>query len=69
MKAFISITIGQEINGRNVVVKVDKACKDKEKIEEFIKTNKTMWNEFLEVPGGKVNFLCERHIHEIEVEE
>jgi hypothetical protein len=68
MKAFLCLTVGQEINGRNVVVRVDKASNKKEDIENFIKGGQGTWLEKLDVPGGKVDFFCERHLHEIEVE-
>jgi hypothetical protein len=68
MQTYICITVGQEINGRNVVIKVDKASTKKEDIEDYIKKNQTSWLEKIDVSGGKVDFFCERHIHEVEVE-
>lgn len=69
MKIYMCITVGQEINGKNVVVKVDRASKAKEDIEIYVNKNPTTWTEKIPVPGGAVNFFCERHIHEVEVEE
>jgi hypothetical protein len=63
------IVVGQELNGKNVIVRVDRASKNKEDIDLFISKNPATWTEKMNVPGGVVNFFCERHAHEVEVEE
>jgi len=69
MKIFMCIVVGQEVNGKNVIVRVDRASKSKEDIEFFISKNPATWTEKMNVAGGTVNFFCERHAHEVEVEE
>jgi hypothetical protein len=68
MKIYLCITVGQEINGKNAVVKVDKASLKKEDIDQYVSKSQTTWVEKIEVLGGKVDFFCERHIQEVEVE-
>ncbi len=68
MKIYLSITVGQEINGRNTIVKIDKASTKKDDIESSIKNGQGTWIEKFDVPGGKVDFFCERHLQEVEVE-
>lgn len=69
MKIYMCITVGQEINGKNVVVRVDRASKNKEDLEFFVNKNPATWTEKIAAPGGMVSFFCERHVHECEVEE
>lgn len=68
MKVYLCITVGQEIDGKNVVVRIDKASQKKEDIQTFIQSSRNPWTEAIEVPGGKVNFFCERNLQEVEVE-
>jgi len=42
MKVYCSIIVGQEIDGKNVVVRVEKASTDKAKIEVNAKFKKPM---------------------------
>lgn len=69
MKVFICLTVAQEVDGKNLFVRVDKASKNKDFIDKFIAQQKGTWIERIKVSDGEVNFACERHPHEIEVEE
>lgn len=69
MLIYAAITVGQEINGRNVVVRTDFASKNKSEVEDFLSKNKGSWTEFIDVENQKINFFCERHVQQIEVKE
>lgn len=69
MKIFICLTVAQELEGRNLFVRVDKASKSKEVVEKFISTQKNSWIEKIATPEGELSFACERHPHELELED
>jgi hypothetical protein len=69
MKVFICLTVAQEIDGRNLFVRVDKASKSKDVVESFMSKEKASWVEKITTPEGELSFACERHPHELEVED
>jgi hypothetical protein len=69
MKIFICLTVAQEVDGRNLFVRVDKTSKSKDVIEKFMSVEKLSWVEKITTPEGDLNFACERHPHELEVED
>lgn len=69
MKVYICLTVAQEIDGKNTLVKVDKASAKKESIDAFLSANKLLWVEKMPIQGGTADFACERHPYEFEVEE
>ena len=68
MKVYIAITIGSEVNGKNMLVRVDKASSTKEKIDEFIKLNPTTWIEKYTFQEGSLDCYFQRQPYEIEGE-
>lgn len=66
---YLAITVGQEINGRNVVVKIDKASFNKASVEQFLAQNKNSWNENFKFPEGEGPCFFERHAQEVGVED
>lgn len=68
MKVYLCVTVAQEIDGKNTMIRIDKASVKKEAIESFLANNKIIWNEKMQVAGGLVEFTCERHPQEVEVE-
>ena len=68
MKAYCSIVVGQEIDGLNVVVKIEKISCDKSKIDNLM-TLKNPWTEEITIPNGKTNMFFQRNFQEIEVED
>jgi len=68
MKVYCSIIVGQEIDGKNVVVRVEKASTDKAKIEEM-QSLKNPWTENFQVPDGNVKMFFQRNFQEIEVDD
>jgi hypothetical protein len=69
MKIYLCVTIAQEIDGKNTMIRIDKASLKKETVESFIANHKIVWAEKMPVAGGLVEFACERHPQEVEVEE
>lgn len=69
MKVYCAISIGQEINGSNVVLRIDKASVDKTKIDAYLNTNKPTWSEKFALPEGNVDMYFQRNAQEFEVED
>lgn len=69
MKIYLCITVGQELDGRNVIVRVDKASTNKSVVDQFLSTNKPTWVEKFQVPEGLVDMYFQRNGQEIEVED
>jgi hypothetical protein len=68
MQVYISLVVGQEINGSNIMVKIEKASTKRDTIEQFIKGKQNPWNESQQLNGANVSFLMERNLQEIEVD-
>ena len=68
MKVYISTIVGQQIDGQNVIVKIEKASVDKSKIDAMASL-KNPWTEETDTPSGKANMLFQRNVQEIEVED
>lgn len=69
MKVFMCVTIAQEIDGKNLLVRFDKCSKTKQAVDNFIAQNKASWVEKIPVGQANLDFACERHPYEIEVED
>ena len=70
MKVFFVVTIARQMEGEVVSVRFDKAFTTASKADEYAKTLAKVFNETIVVPDyGPVNFVCERGVHEIDVEE
>jgi hypothetical protein len=69
MKAYASIVVGQEVDGRNLVVKIEKVSCDKTKIDEILASNRNNWVEQFDVPEGKVPMYFSRNPQEILIED
>ena len=72
-KAYIAITVGQEINGKNVTIRVDKASFKQQDVDIFLKSNKNSWSDSLPLDPNNptvtsVPFYFERHAMEIDIE-
>ena len=68
MQIYISLAVGQEVNGANVMVKVEKASTNKSSIEKFISGKQNPWTESQQLNNTNVMFFMERHLQEIEVD-
>jgi hypothetical protein len=69
MKVYASVVVGQEIDGRNVVVKIEKLTCDKSKIDQILTSGKNNWVENYAVPDGTVPMYFSRNPQEIELED
>ena len=64
MKIYVIIKAALQANGEFTKVQTEKAFSDKQKAEDYFKVQKNTW---VENENG-VTFLCERAIHEVEME-
>lgn len=66
-KIYICVTVAQEINGRNIQIRVDKASRNKSSIDAFLSSGNNSWVEKIKTPEGNVDFYCERHPQEVDL--
>ncbi len=69
MKVYASVVVGQEINGKNIIVKIEKLTSDKSKIDQLLNSGKNNWIENYNVPEGTVPMYFSRNPQEIELED
>ena len=70
MKVFFVVTIARQVEGEIISVRFDKAFTTASKADQYVKTLAKTFTETINVPGqGPVNFVCERGVHDIDVEE
>jgi hypothetical protein len=65
----MSIIVGQEIDGKNLVVKVEKVSCKKEVIDQLLTSGRNNWVERHKVPEGEVPMYFARNAQEIVVED
>jgi hypothetical protein len=82
MRAYVALTVANEIDGRNTIVRADKASTDRTVLEEWLRQRPNSWRETIRSgpapqPGLNMGIqpqaqimdcLCQTHIIEIEVE-
>ncbi len=69
MKIYVIVNVGNEIEGRLTSVKLEKAYKDKSRVEAFMKSNKTSYIEETKIENDTLKFFYERNVQEIEIED
>lgn len=83
MKAYVALTIANEIDGRATVVRADKASVSREKLEEWMRSRQTSWREQIRLgpppqqgfnvgnqpPQTIIDCVCQTQVIEIEVDE
>jgi hypothetical protein len=69
MKIYFVVTISRQIEGEMMLVKFEKAYKDIAKAQEYANTLLKAYTEKIETPDGVIEFMCQRGIHEIILEE
>ena len=70
MKVFFVVTVGRQVDGDMITIRFEDKCfKQASKADEFLKPLARKWTESITTPNGPVQFLCERGIHEAELEE
>jgi hypothetical protein len=69
MKAYASIIVGQEIDGKNLVIKFEKVSCKKEVIDEILAKNRNSWVEKHAVPEGVVPMYFSRNAQELVIDD
>jgi hypothetical protein len=69
MKAYFIVTIGRQLNGELVTVRFEKAFLELARAEMFVNGLAKQVLEKVMTPQGQVDFVCERGVHEIDIEE
>lgn len=69
MKVYMTIVVGQELDGRNLVVKVEKLSKDKEVIEGILKKEKNNWVSNHDTADGSLPMYFTRNPFEAELDD
>lgn len=69
MKVFAVVTVATEIDGRVTVVKFEKAFAQAGKADEYVKSLAPKWREVIQQGNASIDCMCERGVHELDVEE
>jgi len=70
MKVFFVVTIARQVEGEMLSVRFEKVFTQASKADAYAKGLAKSFTETITVPGvGPVQFVCERGVHESEVEE
>ncbi len=67
-KFYLILSVARQVDGEYVVVKPEKAFKEKNKAEEMSNRLAKQYAETIQTPTGTVQCLCTRGVFEIEVE-
>lgn len=69
MKVFFVVTVARQVEGDMVSVKFEKAFTQASKADEYCKNLSKVYTESVTTPDGLIQFMCQRGVHEIELEE
>jgi hypothetical protein len=69
MKIFCVVTVARQVEGDQIGILVEKAFRRASAAEKYIQSLPKTYAETRPGSYGSVNFMCERGIHEIELEE
>lgn len=69
MKAFVAITVANEIDGRFSIVRVEKAMVNRDKMQEWSATRPGQWREAIRQDSVVIDCHCQLRIIEVEVED
>lgn len=68
MKAYIALTVANEIDGNNTVVRVDKASTNRASLEEWASQRNASWREKIKNQNMVLDCVCQMNIIEVEIE-
>jgi len=68
MKVFFVVTVARQVEGDIVSVSFEKCFSDQDKAEAYYKTLIIDSVKTVQTETGPVQFVCQRKIHEIELE-
>jgi hypothetical protein len=74
MNVFVVVTVARQVEGDYIAIKFEKAFSQASKADTYMAQNQKVWTENLMIDdamGHKVSMdcLCERGVHQLEVEE
>ena len=69
MKAYIVVNVGNEIEGRLTAVKIEKGFNNPESAQKYLNSLPKTYSEQMKLADQTVNFLCERNVQEVEIED
>ena len=69
MKVYAVVTVATEIEGRLTFVKFDKAFLAASSADAYVKGLTKNWREVIQADNQSIDCICERSVHEIEVDE
>ena len=69
MKVFAVVTVGRQVDGDMITVRFEKAYARASKADEYAKSLGKTVTESIPTAQGPVQFVCERGVHEFDVEE
>lgn len=69
MKLFFVVTVGRQVDGDMITVRFEKCYARASKAEEYAKSMGKTVTESVNTATGPVRFVCERGVHEIDLEE
>ena len=69
MKVFAIVTVATEIEGRFTAVRFEKSFLQATKAQEYVSKLSSNWQETIQMGNESVACICERAVHELDVEE
>jgi len=69
MKIFCVVTIARQLEGDILSVKFEKAFLQASKADDYAKSLATNYTENVSTPNGMIQFVCQRAVYDIDVEE
>lgn len=69
MKVYFVVSVGRQVEGDMHINKFEKCYKDLAKAENYIKNMSISYADTVSTPEGPIQFVCQRGIYEIELEE
>lgn len=68
MTIFVITTVGRQTEGEMISVRFEKAFSDRVKAENYVKQLTKNYVENVPTPNGVIQFVCERGIHEVDLD-
>ena len=69
MKVFVVVTVARQVEGDMLSIRFEKAFAQASKADEYAKNLARTYTENVTTPDGMIQFVCQRGVHEIEIEE
>lgn len=69
LKSYIVVNVGNEIDGRLTVIKIEKAYRNIASAEKYINSVAKVYSEPIKISDQTIVCLFERNVHEVEIED